>query len=124
MAGSYDLTKHTSVKHINGDLRALVLVQAGVKEIDQAQLKEAARVLKKRSQAQLVMVIAECNSNLETESESKEVRKSVESKEARKSVEEKEKRRSVEDKAGPSTSSNESKGQYYSQILLFDLYFL
>ena len=42
VSASYDLTKHSSVKHINGDLRALVIVHSGVKEIDKVQLKEAA----------------------------------------------------------------------------------
>jgi len=53
VSNTFDLSKQMSVKQLNGDLRALVLVQAGVKEIDKEQLKESVRTLKQRTQNQL-----------------------------------------------------------------------
>merc|ERR1712241_907758 len=46
VADTFDLTKHSPVKHLNGDLRALILVQAGVQEIDKAQLRDSVSTLK------------------------------------------------------------------------------
>ena len=53
VAADYDLTKPGLVKHLNGDLRALVLVQGGVGELNTAQLGEAVAVLKQRLVEQL-----------------------------------------------------------------------
>lgn len=53
VAPDYDLSRPSQVKHLNGDLRALLLVQSGVKEIHTATLKEAVTVLKGRVETQL-----------------------------------------------------------------------
>merc|ERR1712142_966506 len=53
VSNTFDLSKQMSVKQLNGDLRALVLVQAGVKEIDKEQLKESVMTLKQRTKVQL-----------------------------------------------------------------------
>merc|ERR1719266_3124448 len=53
VAPDYDLSRPSQVKHLNGDLRALLLVQSGVKEIHTAPLKEAVTVLKGRVEEQL-----------------------------------------------------------------------
>merc|ERR1719384_2371940 len=53
VSSSYDLSKPSLVKHLNGDLRALLLVQSGVKEIKTVQLKEAVLTLKQRTAEQL-----------------------------------------------------------------------
>merc|ERR1719394_2364454 len=53
VSNSYDLSKNVSVKHLNGDLRALILVQSGVKEINKLQLRESVKTLKQRTQGQL-----------------------------------------------------------------------
>merc|ERR1719384_2331414 len=53
VSNSYDLSKHVPVKHLNGDLRALILVQSGVKEINKAQLRDSVKTLKQRTQSQL-----------------------------------------------------------------------
>merc|ERR1712079_782178 len=52
-----DLSKHVAVKHLNGDLRALILVQSGVGEIDKKQLKESIHILKRRTKSQLESVV-------------------------------------------------------------------
>merc|ERR1719266_880181 len=52
VADTFDLTKPSAVRHLNGDLRALLLVQSGVKEIHTAPLKEAVTGLKGRVEEQ------------------------------------------------------------------------
>ena len=51
VATSYDLSRPSQVKHLNGDLRALLLVQAGVQEVHTAELQQSVVVLRGRVQA-------------------------------------------------------------------------
>merc|ERR1712106_862286 len=53
VAANYDLTRPSAVKHLNGDLRALLIVHTGVEEIKTPQLKEAVSLLKERTATQL-----------------------------------------------------------------------
>ena len=70
VASSYDLSKHVAVKHLNGDLRALILVQSGVGEIDKKQLKESIHILKRRTKSQIESV-AKSSESTESNSDSK-----------------------------------------------------
>ena len=96
VASSYDLSKTNSIKHLNGDLRALILVQASVKEIDSDQLRESVMVLKKRGEKQMMIVTEEC----EKQSDEAGIRKSVEEKQSS------DKRKSIDQQPGPSSSSS------------------
>ena len=48
IAGTYDLTRPNAVKHLNGDMRALLLVHSGVSDIATVDLKAAVLILKDR----------------------------------------------------------------------------
>jgi len=118
VSSNYDLSKPSLVKHLNGDLRALLLVQSGVKEINTPQLKEAVVTLKQRAVEQLEILGEDKSKKGEDEkgSESQGEEKSGSSDESRKSKDEKpksfdekpkscdEKRKSFDDKSleGPS----------------------
>jgi len=94
VSSSYDLTKHSPIKHLNGDLRALILVQAGVQEIDKAQLRDSVRTLKERTVSQL--------HSLRDSDEDGDVGKVAESRR-----DSEEKRKSVDEKSSLSTSVTE-----------------
>ena len=105
VSNSYDLSKNVSVKHLNGDLRALILVQSGVKEINKIQLRESVKTLKQRTQGQLKTLEEDLKQEVKSED--------VDKKDARKSVEGKakispEKRKSIDEKPSASTSSSSS----------------
>lgn len=120
VASNYDLSKPSLVKHLNGDLRALLLVQSGVKEINTVQLKEAVLTLKQRTGEQLEILGEDKTKKSEEEKggESQGEDKGCSSDESRKSSDEKpksleeksrnfdEKRKSFDEKAseGPSSS--------------------
>jgi len=53
VAPNYDLTRPSAVKHLNGDLKALLIVHSGVEEIKTQQLRDAVIVLKERTAKQL-----------------------------------------------------------------------
>merc|ERR1719384_2044281 len=99
VSSSYDLTKHSPVRHLNGDLRALILVQAGVQEIDKAQLRDSVRTLKERTVGQL-QTLRETEE--EKPAEDIDMRSSEE---GRRNSEEN--RKSLDEKVSPSTSASD-----------------
>jgi len=118
VASNYDLTKPSLVKHLNGDLRALLLVQSGVKEINTTQLKEAVLTLKQRTGEQLEILGEDKTKKSEDDkgSESQGEEKGASSDESRKSSDEKpksleekpknfdEKRKSLDEKTSEGSS--------------------
>merc|ERR1719233_2005588 len=111
VAGNYDLSKPSLVKHLNGDLRALLLVQSGVKEINTATLREAVVTLKQRTGEQLEILGEDKARKSEDEkgAESQGEDKGCSSDESRKSSDEKpksleEKRKSFDEKTSEGSS--------------------
>merc|ERR1712106_30080 len=104
VASNYDLTKPSLVKHLNGDLRALLLVQSGVKEINTTQLKEAVLTLKQRTGEQLEILGEDKTKKSEDDkgSESQGEEKGASSDESRKSSDEK--RKSLDEKTSEGSS--------------------
>ena len=109
VASSYDLNTHGSVRRLNGDLRALILVQSGVREIDKDQLRESVRTLKERAQTRQIQVSAEIKEKSETKPESAEEKESGKSAEDNIGASVGDTRKSVDEK--PSTSSGDVKGR-------------
>ena len=109
VASSYDLNTHGSVRRLNGDLRALILVQSGVREIDKDQLRESVRTLKERAQTRQIQVSAEIKEKSETKPESAEEKESGKSAEDNIGASVGDTRKSVDEK--PSTSSSDVKGR-------------
>jgi len=102
VAPDYDLSRPSQVKHLNGDLRALLLVQSGVKEIHTAPLKEAVTVLKGRVVKQLEAL---GQAEEEKGSESQGERSGEEEK-----VEEKVEKKKEEEKGGEGSSEQSKEG--------------
>ena len=120
MASSYDLNTNGSVRRLNGDLRALILVQSGVREIDKNQLRESVKTLKERTQTRLVQVTAEIKEKSEAKPEGGEEKEGGKSSEENVGGIAGETRRSVDEKQ--TTSSSEGKGRAYPLFLYFMLF--
>ena len=63
IAGTYDLTRPNAVKHLNGDMRALLLVHSGVSDIATVDLKAAVLILKDRVVKQASLMESEVQSS-------------------------------------------------------------
>merc|ERR1719309_1937227 len=63
VSSNYDLSKPNSVKHLNGDMRALLLVHSGVSDIATVDLKAAVLILKDRVVKQASVMESEVQSS-------------------------------------------------------------
>jgi len=107
VASSYDLNTHGSVRRLNGDLRALILVQSGVREIDKDQLRQSVKTLKERTQTRQTQVSAEIQEKTGSKPESAEEKESGKSSEENIGGTVTETRKSVDEK--PTASSSDAK---------------